>query len=437
MEIKAYKLVLLTTLLTLSDVTSALKFQVNDVPENLKKNILNHLHNKAYDCESVTNPISQQSQDLKKQVVTAVQPFGYFNAQVNLQKSQQNNCESVTIHLEPGPITVINQSEVNVIGDDADFNDLLVLHKLKSNEPLIQPKYDAFKSQLLQLANEKLYLDANFKQQQIQVYPENNTADIHLEFELGPRYPISAVQIQWGNGKDAGKGILTEAFINKLITIKPEQFITYEDLYRLKQKLNSYGYFDQVRIEIDEQHKSEQGVPLLTTLLPASKYDYSVGLGFSTDAGIKASFKYNNHRINNRGHQFTSQTTLSELSNEFTAVYKIPSKSRPASKWYNIQTGYRDESTDLVDSQTSKLGFSQTRISKNNWQNINFIDVLHEKFDTGQDQNESLLLVPGISWSLTNADSLPRPRRGYKIQAEFKGASEDIFSDASFAQITM
>ena len=189
--------------------------------------------------------------------------------------------------------------------------------------------------------------------------------------------------------------------------------------------------------DIDQMAKVNGQVPINIKLIPAAKFDYSVGFGYSTDQGAKASFKYNNYRINDRGHQLNSHLNLSELSNEFASAYKIPSSKRPAAKWYSLQLGYRDETTDNVDSQTSKIGLSQTRIIANRWQNINFIDLLHETFDTGVVEGESLLVVPGISWSLTDADNLARPSHGYKVQTELKGASEDLFSDASFAQLTL
>lgn len=438
MRFVIYKITVVALVCYLSKVGAepVLSFQLSEMPEHIKTNIQNHLSGREYDCQSVLNNVSQQHKDLLNQINEAVQPYGYFNTAVKFPGIQGASCQPLHLNVDLGPITQIIESNINVIGDDPDFKKILEFRQLSVGKPLIQPRYQGLKSQLSQLATEKLYLDAEFKQQQIEVFPERNEAKINVLFDLGQRYPVSEVRLEWSPGYDEKKYFSTE-FIERLITIKAGQFITYSDLYSLKQKLNSYGYFEQITIKLDEQNKNQTGVPLIINFKPASKYDYSIGLGFSTDAGVKSSLKYNNHRVNQQGHQLSSQLTLSQLSNELSAVYKIPSTRYPARKWYNVQLAYRDETTDLVDSQTSILGFSQTRISKNRWQNINFVDVLHEKFDTGQQQNESILLVPGISWSITDADSLPRPRQGYRLQTEFKGSSEDLFSDASFAQITL
>ncbi|TDR18280.1 autotransporter secretion outer membrane protein TamA [Marinicella litoralis] len=419
-------------LVLLSMTSHAMSYKVEVSNDRIKDNVLAFLETKTYDCMAITSTISRQYQDLLSLVQSAAQPFGYFNTEVKVQAPPQANCETITLNINLGPLTIINQSNIQLIeNDDKDFIQLISQHELQSGQPLKQLKYERLKAQLLDVANEKFYLDASFTSQKIDAYPEKNQADISLLFKPGPRYKISHVKIE------IDEPFLTVDLINKMINLKADQYITQSQLYQLKQKLNSYGYFNQVLFDIDESAKDNATVPLTIKVTPAAKYDYSVGFGYSTDRGAKASFKYNNHRINDRGHQFNSHLNLSQLSNEMATAYKIPSSERPASKWYNIQLGYRDEQTDNVDSQTSKLGFSETRIHNNRWQNINFIDILHETFDTGVEQGESLLVVPGISWSLTDADSLARPSRGFKIQTELKGASEDVLSDASFAQLTL
>ncbi len=412
---------------------AALEFKVEVANENIQANVLAFIQSKTYDCQSVTSTISRQHKDLLALIQTATQPFGYFNAQIKVKTADKSTaCESILIEIDLGPLTVINQSQIELVeSTDDDFVQLLKKHELQPGQPLKQLKYESLKRQLLNLASEKFYLDATFTEQKIDVYPETNQADINLLFKPGPRYRISSIKI------DVDEPFLRPDLIDNMITIKPDQEVTQSQLFQLKQKLNSYGYFNQVLFEIDQADRKNGTVPIIIKLTPAAKYDYSVGLGYSTDSGAKASFKYNNYRSNELGHQFNSHLNLSELSNELAAAYKIPSKNTPATKWFNIQMGYRDEQTDNIDSQTSKLGFSQTRIKNNKWQNINFIDILHETFDTGIEEGESLLVVPGVSWSLTDADNLARPSRGFKIQTEIKAAAEDLLSDASFAQLTL
>lgn len=410
----------------------AIEFQVDGVNDPIKANIKSYLKNKNFECEAVQSKITQQHRDMLKQVQQAVQPFGYFKPSLMIKNNEISQCEPLILSIDLGPETTLRAVDIKVLGDtDEAFEQLLNKNKLKVGQRLNQQRYEQLKSQLLELATEKLYLDAKFVETKLNVFTDENVAEIKLIFETGERYRISEVQI------NTSQSFLDNDLINRLVDIEPNSYVTQSQLYKAKQKLNSYGYFQQILFEVDEDKIVDGKVPLEITFSPAAKYDYSVGLGASTDRGGQASFKYNNYRINSKGHQFNAQLNLSQVNNEFISDYKIPAKLRPANEWFNVKLGYRDQRTDNVESQTSKLGLSQTTILNNRWQNINFIDVLHETFDTGIDQGESLLLVPGVSLSLTDADNLTRPNSGYKIQTEFKGASEDVLSDASFVQLTL
>ena len=171
------------------------------------------------------------------------------------------------------------------------------------------------------------------------------------------------------------------------------------------------------------------------SLTPGDRIKYSTGLGFSTDAGPRVLFDYNQYRVTDFGYQLNSKLSLSEVISEFSSGLKMPSKSNPINKWYNIEAGFRRERTDTASSDTSKIGFSQTRIHDAKWQNINFIDLVNEQFDTGVAQQESQLFIPGTSWSYTKADNPRLPMKGFKIQAEIKAASNSVVSDVSFVQL--
>ncbi len=414
-----------------------LEFNVDVSDQRIRDNVSIFLEMKTYDCQSLSSAVSSQYKDLEGLIHQAIQPFGYFNAQIEVSVpevdlSGNKPCDQVNIKIDLGIATLINLSEIILIdSNDDDFIQGIEDYSLKPGQILNQIKYEQLKNKLLNLANEKLYLDAKFIEQKIDVYPERNAADIKLLFKPGLRYQISRVNVTMDTP------FLHQDLVNELVDIKPGKDVTQSELYELKQKLNSYGYFSQVLFNLGEADKVAATVPLEVKLNPAAQYDYSVGLGYSTDKGLKSAFKFNKHRLNQKGHQLNGHLNLSEVSNELNLAYKVPAKKKPVSKWHNIQLGYRDEQTDNVSSQTTKLGFSTTRIHSNRWQNVNFVDILHETFDTGVAQGDSLLIVPGVSWSVTDADNLARPTRGYKLQTGLIAASRDLLSDASFAQLSL
>ncbi|WP_223788570.1 autotransporter assembly complex protein TamA [Marinicella meishanensis] len=413
----------------------AIEWQVPGLEAEQAQNVRLFLANKNFNCQSLRIPNSQQQQALKQQVRLALQPFGYFNARTQLleAKAADKDCESITLQVDLGPVTRITQVNIEVTGagaEDAAFVAALKAHGLQRGAPLRQPEYAKLKRQLTNLASERFYLDAQFIAQQMRVQAENNEAAVELSFHTGERYRLRSVIIS------EEPSHLSPEWLQRLVPFKTGAHISRDDLYRLKQKLNATGYFAQVKFDTQIDEWLGAQFDLHIKLTPAAKFDYAVGLGFSTDAGIKTSFKYNNHRVNSRGHQYALQVQASELNRELSMNYQMPSSRRPGSKWYSVHLGYKDEETSQVSSELSKLGFSETRIHDNRWQNINFIDWVQESFDTGVNRNTTQLVVPGTSWSVTEADDLSRPFSGYQLQAELKLASDDLLSDASFAQLT-
>lgn len=410
-------------------------WQLNGLDDDQAQNVRLFLNNKNFNCQSLLVEDSSQQQTMKTQVRLALQPFGHFNPQTQLVRhsADPNDCEHVQLTIDPGPITRITQVNIEVSGggaEDEAFLKILAEHALQRGSPLRQPEYAKLKRQLTNLASELFYLDAQFTTQQMRVQAETHEAAIELSFDTGPRYRLREVIITEEPSQ------LNPDWLRRLVPFKPGSHIERADLYRLKQKLNATGYFDQVLFDAQVDELMGAQFDLLIKLTPAAKFDYAVGLGFSTDAGIKTSFKYNNHRVNRRGHQYALNAQASELTQELSMNYKMPSNRRPGSKWYSVHLGYKDEQTSQVNSELTKLGFSETRIRDNRWQNINFIDWVQESFDTGVNRNTTQLIVPGTSWSVTEADDLSRPYQGHKMQAELKFASEDVWSDASFAQLT-
>ena len=409
-------------------------WQLQGLNEPQSRNVSIYLDNQRFDCQSLKTANSQQRQALRKQVRLALQPFGLFNPTTAINIPPDSDCDQLSLTIEPGPVTRITQLNLEVTGpgvEETVWQEAASEHGLKIGQPLKQPAYEALKKQWQNLASELFFQNARFTTQQLRVNADANEAAIELSFDTGQRFRLNQVIVE------ETPAVLDQALLLKMLPFKSGQYISRSELYAAQQKLNSTGYFSSVLFDVREDEYLTATVDLVVMLTPASKFDYAAGVGYSTDAGAKASLMYSNHRVNGLGHQYRFNIQASELANDLTMNYKIPSRNRPSGKWYGIHVAYKDEQTDQVEREIRKWGASETRIQGERWQNINFIDWIQESFDTGVARGKTLLYVPGTSWSLTDTDDVSRPSQGYKLQAEFKLASEDLLSDASFAQLNV
>ncbi|KAA3652454.1 MAG: hypothetical protein DWP95_00005, partial [Proteobacteria bacterium] len=286
------------------------------------------------------------------------------------------------------------------------------------------------KQQLRQWDNTYGFLDADFRVQQVDVYPDQKAADIQLTFDTGSRYQLDDVVIE------QQPEFMNPLFLRRLVGLKSGQYLHNQDLIDVRRRLVSSQYFGNISVTFGEKNTADATVPVLVKLTPGYRIDYSVGLGFTTDTGARSTFEYQHHRLNERGFQLSTKLQLAEVNKEFIARMKFPSLSNPDEKWYQTEMGYRQENNDVYEANTTKFGVSQTRLQSDQWQNINFIDLLQEDYTFGDKKGSTQLLIPGTGWTYQRVDDPLNPRYGFKAQMDFKLASESLLSDMSMVQIS-
>lgn len=436
MNFKSLTAFILLTLIFVSSTCLANKIFVIEGINNteIKKNILSYLSTTNINCEATETQIDQYLESISTKISNAIRPFGYYLPTIRPEKlPKAKGCWKISLNIDLRDPIIVNQVEIKLTGEaqKSKNNQSQPIFTLKKGSILLHGEYEKYKTELYEKASELGFLDAKFIQNKIDVYPDKHQADISLHFDTGIRYKINNIII------DQSPVFLNDELLLKLISIKKDEYFTNSQLYILRKKLASTGYFEQISVEIDFNNRKDGRVPIKIVVTPGDRIKYSSGIGFSTDAGLRMTFDYNQHRVTDFGYQLNAKLSLSEVISEFSTGLKMPSKSNPINKWYNIEAGFHRERTDTASSDTSKLGLSQTRIHDNKWQNINYIDLVDEKFETGDAQKDSILLVPGTSWSYTKADNLRLPMKGYKMQVEIKAASDSLLSDVSFGQLNL
>jgi translocation and assembly module TamA len=436
MKLKSIKIFLLSSLFFIySNCFANKNIIIKGVDYEIERNIRSYLSTIQLDCQATDGQLDAYKVNLPLKVKKSIQPFGYYSSLIEFNiLPRSKDCWKIVLTIDLGKPVIIDDIQFKITGEgitNQQYQKLRQQFSMQEGNLLVSSVYEQYKTSLVDLASELGYLDANFIENKIDVYPDKYKADVSLHFDTGIRYTINNVKLI------QTPEFLNEEFLTKLISLKQGNFFTNSQLYNLKKKLAATGYFEQVSIDVDYTHRIDGSVPVKIILTPGDRIRYSVGLGFSTDSGPRVSIDHKQDRVTDYGYQLNTKMSTSKILSEFSTGIKMPSKSNPIFKWYNIEAGFRKERTNSASSDTSKLGLSQTRVQDNKWQNINYIDLVNEKFDTGDNRNESLLFIPGASWSFTKADNPRLPMKGFKIQAEIKGASESIISDVSFAQINI
>ena len=409
-------------------------FEVAGVEEALADNVRVFLNNMTADCDTSASMRRSLQEKIPQQVQLALQPYGYYQAQVSdIDMQADNGCWHISININPGQPVTIRHVDVQLLGPGRSHETLKAIDVsdyLTVGEVFVDQEYQRLKQALRQWANQYGFLDADFTARTVDVFTRQRAADITLSFATGPRYRLNEVRVE------QKPEFMRPRFLRGLIGLEPDQYLNNQTLIDVRKRLVASRYFDHISVTYGDKNQQQATVPVLVSVTPGYRIDYSVGLGYTTDTGARSTFEYQHHRLNDRGFQLSAKLQLAQVNNEFSASMKFPSLSNPDEKWYNLDIGHRQERNDVYDADTTKIGVSQTRLQTDRWQNINFIDVLQEDYQIGDQQNSSQLLVPGTGWTFQQVDDPLNPRFGFKAQMDFKLATEQVFSDMSMVQIS-
>ena len=406
------------------------KVQVNGVRGDLRDNVLAHLTLDKAPCDAPSWRVRRLSRKADAEIRDALEAYGYYNPVISIGSGTEAGCWLVRIDVDPGEPVRLRQVEVAVTGeaaDDAGFRRLLKSQPLRTGARLDHALYERTKKAFSDLARQRGYFAGAFPQSRIDIYAQENVADVTLHYDSGPRYRFGPVSFD----QDVVRADLVERFVN-FAPGDPYDGTRVSDFYNA---LLATGYFASVDLRTDPQPPPDLEVPVSVTLTPAKRQVYTLGAGYSTDKGPKLRAGYTNRRLNDAGHQFDSRMELSEVESTIGVSYRLP-RQDPRVEWLSVDAGYKYENTAAQRTDTYKVGLKEYRRRPAGWIETRFIDASVEDFTIAGERSSEFLLIPGLSWTHSFPASLAitRPDRGHRVTVRLSGTTGLLGSDSEFLQ---
>lgn len=402
---------------------------IEGVNDDANRNILAHLALDDEPCDAIQQRVQQRYRAAPAEIRIAMEALGYYQVTVESSLSFEPDCWAATFRVAPGEPVRVRHAELTIRGEaqqDPAFQPLFDQLAAMVDSRLRHSRYDTFKQRLTELAASRGYFDGDFESSRLDVYPAELAADIHIAYDSGPRYQLGDVQFQ--------QDVFAEDFLQRYVDFASGDDYQSDRITSLYRGLMDSRYFDAVQITPMPTDARDLQVPIIVRLTPDARKSYSAGLGFSTDTGPNIRLGYEDRRLNEHGHQLKADVSVSAVESSAGLVYRIPRRD-PRKEWLSLYGGLKTEDTDTFDSSSGKIGIRSVRKRRNSWLETRFVEVAYETFDIAGERSRSRLLMPGISWAKTSAVESPRPRRGYRLNLEVKGASEYLGSDTAFIQV--
>lgn len=385
---------------------------------------------------SATDIKSQETLDgfwqkqVRDTVAEAVQPFGYYTSITEF--SQENDKVTLTIDLgQPLIIANLNREIIGAGREDPGFSKVFYNFPMKVGDVLYQPDYEKFKSDMFNYALSNGFFDFAWQATRLDLVREAHQANILLIAQSGPQYFFGDLVIK---GDTRAKEV-----IELLRPFAIGDKYDAEQLTQFNRALNETGYFQRVIARPVVKDAVNYQVPIEVTLVNRPRDNFNVGIGFSTDTGVRLPLRWERPWVNSLGHSITSDIFLSEREQEANLRYRIP-MGDVANDYATFSTRYFFLDDDNRETESETLYLTGRRFWHelgSDWFYNASLTYQRENFTQGNDPpTTTQLLMPGFAFSYTNASGELGERQGISFASTLEVGNKAIVSDIDIIRAT-
>ena len=417
--------------------TAALSVELDGLKGVLQENVEAHLEiltrSKGEGAPASAAEVKRLHRGAAQEIREALQPYGYYDPVINGSLERVDEEWQASYDIDPGPATRLGKVHLQLDGegrDHAALRKLIADAGLNTGQVLRHEKYSSLKSSLLNTAYALGFLDGKYQRSLLEVHPAQQTADITLVFDTGPRYYFGEVAIE--------QDILNPEFVNKFIDDYTGEPFETQRLIELQLALGDSGYFRQVELDVEREQTAnvaasgevaadgaQPQIPVTVRTEPTKARRYEASAGFSTDTGPRLGLGALIRRINRAGHQLRADLRLSPVQSTLVTQYKIPTGD-VRSEFFDITADVEKRSLNDVDVTQYSVGGG---LNQNRWGGRRRLSLAleHESWAFGDGpQQTSTLLVPTLHYTYKKADDLLFTRQGYSVGVSLLGAIEEV-----------
>ncbi|WP_213994684.1 autotransporter assembly complex family protein [Arsukibacterium sp.] len=412
--------------LTSFSIQAQTELQIRGLSGDLEQNVKNHIA--TYDQADISGSLRFQLK-IQQDIETALQALGYYQSEIEFTLTETSDKTILQVDVIAGEPTRISTADIQLSGDateDRQFGWLLRRQAPEVGDVLHHGNYENLKSELRSVALRKGYFDAEFSRSTLEVIPELNQANIHLHFDSGNRYKFGKVQF-------SGQQIRDE-WMQSLIPFKPGDPYLASELGEFNQTLANTNWFSSISIEGDTEQIDDYTLPIIVKLEPRLRNSVETGIGYSDVVGPRLKVNWLKPWLNDRGHSLQNKFEISDVEQTIESAYRMPLSSAP-SDYYQLQMGLRNR--DNLDTRSKEINIALERhwLLDNEWYRTASVRYLYEDFIQADQDANSSLIMPGISFSRSRQSWGNMPRSADRLLFGVEFSEPAWGSDTPFIRL--
>jgi len=283
----------------------------------------------------------------------ALRPYGYYFPEIESTLAQSGEKTwLLKLAMKTGVAVKVRQLTLEVKGEGRELDTIV---EWQANWPLLpgvrlnQVSWEQQKEAVLNLAEQQGYLSAAFESSRIALDLDENTADLTLVLNTGPRAVMGTIEYQ--------QDIVNNSVLASVPRFEAGDFYRVWLVDRLRTDLWRTGYFDEIEvIELRRLEQQPQRVDFRVTLKERKRNTHQGTIGYGTDSQFRTQYRWQRHLLSVRGDSLGLGLGWQQKNEELLlfSEYRIPRRTRSSQYWL-LGSALRTEMQDVeVSSENSE-----------------------------------------------------------------------------------
>lgn len=406
-----------------------------EVPEDLAAVLRDNLDIVSWaGREDVTEEqLRQLVKTAPDQIRSLLTTEGYFSPEATVRLDTGESGQIVKLIIEPGePVRVVSIDFLvtgaieNAPDREQRIGAARAAFTLNEGKVFRQSEWSASKEGATHSLHRRLYAAARVTGSRAEIDPVTLEARLSVEIDSGPPFTFGDLQV-------TGLQRYQLSVVRNLSPIKPGDPYDEEQLRKYQKRLLASGRFASAVVFAANDPENAGATPIIVNLVESQSRKVELGVGFSTDRGLRGIVGYTDQNTFDRAMKLNARAEVDRLRQEVLGGLALP---RKASGWnYGAVASFKHEDIqDLETTDWSVTGLHTYLVEEYESQQALQMITENRVLADGSEDNVQALYLAQI-WSWNKLDDFLTPRSGYFLTFQVGGASRDVVSDANFGRI--
>ena len=347
--------------------------------------------------------------------------LGYFSPEVQITAvdTPQNPLarRRVLINVVAGEPVKISEVTIDFTGPvstdgapQAQRQTIRASWPLRPGMTFTQVNWDAAKVRALQLLTQRLYALGQITSSRAEIDPDLKIAHLTLTLDSGAPFRLGPLQVTGTEHYDL-------QLVSRLARLSPGADYDQGKLLEAQQRLSDSGFFDSVFLSLDTAGNPD-AAPVLVQLRDAKLQKIVLGVGASTDSGLRLSMDHTHNRVPGLGWRAVTKLSLDRETRSLGSELTSPPDDS-GTRWVTSALFKNQLSGSFdVSSQRYRIGRNQPgdQIDRNYYLQFDRAEANAAGLSSTADS-----VSVNYAWTKRSFDSLPFPSSGYGLGAEVGG----------------